>query len=224
MSLLSMAIIHRRTYQNFIKQYLIRMTANDKQFIDFVKAECKRHDVSCELRPTKFVKLGNIKCSGWFDSDNKRLVVSMNRPDALSILVHEYAHLTQWQDCLNGKFPLWDKSTNSLNLVDEWLGGKSVRNIRYHLAVNRDLELENEKRSVAIIRKFGLSIDIPSYIRRANAYAHFYNWLYHTRRWSKPSNSPYTNTMVIEAMSPRFNMRYDKMSKKVYNAFYAANI
>lgn len=200
------------------------MTPNDKKFVEFVKSECKRYGVKFDLRPTKFVKLGNIKCSGWFDSDNKHLVVSMNRPDSLSILVHEYAHLTQWQDCLAGKFPLWDISANSLNKVDEWLNGKRVHGIQHHLSINRDLELENEKRSVALIRKFGLNIDIPSYIRRANAYAHFYNWMYYTRKWCKPSNSPYTNEMVIEAMSPRFNMRYDKMSKRVYNVFYAANI
>ena len=62
------------------------------------------------------------------------------------------------------------------------------------------------------------------YIRKANAYAHFYNWLYYTRRWCEPTNSPYVNEIVIKAMSSRFNMRYDKMSERVYNAFYAANI
>lgn len=200
------------------------MTRNDKRFIQFVKDECKRYGVKCDLRPTKYVKLGNIECSGWFDSDNKRLVVSMNRADSLDILVHEYAHLTQWRDCENGKFDLWNKSAKSLNYVDAWLSGKTVRNIGKHLAANRDLELDNEKRSVKLIRKYKLSIDVPMYIRKANAYAHFYNWLYYTRRWCKPTNSPYSNDIVIKAMSTRFNMRYDTMSERVYNAFYAANI
>lgn len=200
------------------------MTRNDKRFIQFVKDECKRYGVICDLRPTKFVKLSNIKCSGWFDSEGKRLVVSMNRADSLDILVHEYAHLTQWQDCESGKFPLWDVSAKSLIRVDNWLSGKRVHHIQKHLAVARELELDNEKRSVKLIRKHKLSIDVPTYIRKANAYAHFYNWMYHTRRWSKPSNSPYSSSIVMKAMSPRFNMRYDKMSERVYNAFYAANI
>ncbi len=201
------------------------MTKADKEFIQFVKQECKRYGVKCDLRPTKYVKLsGSIKCSGWFDSEAKQLVVAMNRPDGLSILVHEYAHLTQWQDCLAGKFPLWSKSTESLNKVDGWLDGKRVYNIKRHLGVNRDLELDNEKRSVKLIRKHGLSINIPGYIRRANAYVQFYNWMFFTRRWSNPTNSPYNNPTVIEAMSDRFNMQYGEMSKKVFKAFKTANI
>ncbi len=201
------------------------MTRNDKQFIQFVKDECKKYGVKCKLRNSKYVKLSNtIMCSGWFDSDKQELVVAMNRPDALDILVHEYAHLTQWQDSLNGKFDLWEASATSLNRVDAWLNGKRIHHVKHHLGISRDLELDNEKRSVKIIRKFKLSIDIPSYIKKANAYAHFYNWMYYTRRWSKPTNSPYNNKIVIDAMSTRFNMRYDEMSKKVYKAFHAANI
>jgi hypothetical protein len=201
------------------------MTKNDKRFIEFVKRDCKRHGIKCDLRNTRYVKLSNsIKCSGWFDSEGKRLVVSMNRPDALSILAHEYAHLTQWQDCINGKFKLWNTSSTSLFKVDEWLAGKSVRNIKQHLAVARDLELDNEKRTVELIKKYNLSIDITDYIKRANAYVHFYNWLGHTRRWCTPANSPYNNEDVISVMSGKFNMRYDTLSKRVYGAFAKARI
>jgi hypothetical protein len=201
------------------------MTRNDKKFIQFVKEECAKYGIRCDLRDTKYVKLSpTIKCAGWFDSANKHLVVSMNRSDALSILVHEYAHLTQWQDSLKGKFDLWDKSTASLNRVDEWLAGKRIHHVRYHLSINRDLELDNEKRAVKLIKRFGLSIDIDTYIRRANAYVHLYNWMYYTRRWSTPKNSPYTNVGLLKSMSTKFNMNYSAMSTKVYNAFYEANI
>lgn len=201
------------------------MTKNDKRFIEFVKQDCKRHGIKCDLRNTKFVKLSaSIKCSGWFDSEGKRLVVSMNRPDALGILAHEYAHLTQWQDSINKNFKLWDRSAPSLSKIDEWLAGKPVRNITRHLAVARDLELDNEKRTVELIKKFNLSIDIPNYIKRANAYVHFYNWLGHTRKWCTPDNRPYDNRDVINVMSGKFNMRYDDLSKRVYGAFRRAKI
>ena len=201
------------------------MTRNDKRFIAHVKSECKRYGIKCDLRPTRYVKLtSSISCSGWFDSDGKRLVVAMNRPDALSILVHEYAHLTQWQDSINDKFDLWNRSSPSLTKVDEWLAGQPVRNIKYHLSVCRDLELDNEKRSARLIKRFGLSMDVSLYIKRANAYVQFYNWMYHTRRWCKPNNTPYSNPALVAAMSPKFNMKYTSLSKKVYNAFYAANI
>lgn len=201
------------------------MNKNDLKFIEHVKSECQRLGVFCDLRPSKYVKLsGNIACSGWFDSENLRLVVAMKRPDALSILVHEYAHITQWQDSKIGKFDLWDASTPSLIKVDEWLTNKPVKDIQKHLGICRDLELDNEKRSVKLIKQFKLSIDIPFYIKRANAYVLFYNWMFYTRRWSKPSNSPYSNPVVLEAMSTRFNMNYKKMSKKAYDAFLASKI
>ena len=197
-----------------------KFSKNDLAFIEFVKQECKRVGIKCDLRPTKYVRMGNIRCSGYFDSDGKMLVCSMNRPDSLGILVHEYCHLTQWEDGI----PLWKASDSSLTKVDEWLGGKRVHNIKRHLAASRDLELDNEKRSVRMIRKWKLSIDVADYIKKANAYVHFYNWMYYTRKWSSPKNSPYTNPIVQGVMSTRFNMKYSELSPRVYNAFKEAKI
>lgn len=201
------------------------MTKNDLKFIEYVKAQCALHGIKCDLRNTKSVKLsGNIRCSGWFDSDGKELVVSMGREDGLHILVHEYGHLTQWLDSLDNKHELWDLSTDSLGKVDAWLGGKRVHHIARHLGVARDLELDNEKRSVKLIKKWNLSIDTKEYIKRANAYVQFYNWMYFTRRWCKSTNRPYDNVTVVEAMPTTFRMNYSEMSPKVYNAFLTANI
>lgn len=201
-----------------------KLTKRDLSFIQFVKRECRKYGIKCDLRATKYVKFGNIRCSGWFDSEGRQLVVAFNRPDALSILAHEYAHLTQWQDSIAGKFPLWDKSATSLIKVDDWLSGVRVRNIQRHLAIARDLELDNEKRTVKLIQKFKLNIDIRLYIQKANAYAHFYNWLWHSRRWSRPGNAAYENDIILNVMSSKFNMKYTQMSKRVYNAFNATNI
>jgi hypothetical protein len=198
----------------------IKLTANDLAFIDYVKAECKRTGIKCDLRPTTYIRCDSIKCSGYFDSESKLLVVSMNRPDFLSILVHEYCHLTQWQD----EHPLWDKTALSLGKIDEWLTGKRVHNISKHLANARDLELDNERRSVQMMKKWKLSIDTKDYTRKANAYVHFYNWLYYTRRWSEPKNSPYTNGVIVAAMSSKFNMKYSSMPDKVLNAFISESI
>ena len=197
-----------------------KLTKNDKAFIEFVRQECKRVGIKMDLRPTGYLRIGNIRCSGYFDADNRKLVCATNRPDFLSILVHEYCHLTQWEEDI----PLWGASGNSLTKVDEWLGGKRVHNIKKHLAVSRDLELDNEKRSVKMIRKWKLSIDVEDYVKKANAYVLFYNWMYHSRRWSSPQNSPYTNPLVQEVMSTRFNMKYSELSPRTYKAFKEANI
>jgi len=220
---------NKKTTMKRIKKYskkartmamMERFTKEDLAFIEHVKAECKRTGIKCDLRPVRYVKISNIRCSGYFDSEGKVLVCSMNRSDSLGILAHEYAHLTQWDEGIK----LWDESGNSMEKIDSWLGGKRVHNIKRHLAVSRDLELDNERRTAKLIKKWKLSIDLNDYVKRANAYVHFYNWMYFTRKWSSPNNSPYTNPGIQSLMSTRFNMKYTEMTPRVYNAFKEANI
>lgn len=197
------------------------ITEKEKEFIKFVKAECKKHKVKCDLRKTKYVKLsGSIKCSGWFDSEKRELVCSMNRPDSIEILVHEYCHLTQWVD----KFPLWDVSTDSMGVIDRWLDGDVVVDIDKHIANARDLELDNEKRSVELMLKWGLNVDTNQYTKKANAYVLFYNHMLKTRKWSKPENSPYKNQNVLDMMSDKFDMNYDVMDSEIQKVFVNENI
>jgi len=197
------------------------MNKKAKDFIKHVKSECKKHGIKCDLRRTKYVRLsGNIKCSGYFDEDEPALVCSMNRPDSLEILAHEFGHFTQWVE----KIDLWKKCMTSMPLVDEWLGGKDVPNIKKHLAASRDLELDNEKRTVKLIKKFELDIDIERYIKKANAYVMFYNRMLATRKWATPKNSPYKNERLIEAMPGHFRMNYNSIPKRIERIFIEENI
>lgn len=187
-----------------------------KYFIAFVKAECRREGVKCDLRKTKYVKISdNIKASGYFDETVPTLVCSMGRKDSIEILVHEYCHLTQWRD----QIPLWKCVGTSMTAIDDWLDGKNVKNIKKHLANSRDLELDNEKRSVKVIKEFELPINIDNYIRKANSYVHFYNYMFLSRRWCTPNNSPYGNKKLMQAMSPKFNMNYKKLPKRIEKIF-----
>jgi hypothetical protein len=197
------------------------MRAKEKRFIEWVKKQCKTHGIKCELRKVKYLKLsGNIKCSGYFDEESKQLVVAMNNTDWLGILVHEYCHLTQWTDGVK----VWTDGCEGLEKVEEWLSGKNVRGIKSALAKSRDLELDNEKRSVALIKKWGFKIDIDDYIRKANAYVMFYNYMYHSRKWSAPGNAPYSNPNIISKMSNKFNMRYKEMSERLLKLYKEQNI
>jgi len=192
------------------------MNKKAKDFIKHVKSECKQHGIKCDLRKTKYVKLsGNIKCSGYFDEEEPALVCSMNRPDSLEILAHEFGHFTQWKKNID----IWKKSMISMPLVDEWLEGKEVPNIKKHLATCRNLELDNEKRAVRIIKKFNLDIDIDKYIKKANAYVLFYNRLLATRKWATPKNSPYNNQKIIEKMPRYFMKDYSVLPKRIKTVF-----
>lgn len=197
------------------------MKKSDKDFIKHVKSECKKHGIKCDLRNTKYVRLsGNIKCSGYFDEDEPALVCSMNRPDALEILVHEFGHFTQWIEQID----IWKKCMISMPLVDEWLSGKEIPDIKKHLAATRELELDNEKRAVKLIKKFNLNIDIDHYIRKANAYVFFYNRLLATRKWPTPNNSPYTNQRIIEKMPRYFKTDYSVTPKRIEKVFIQENL
>jgi hypothetical protein len=99
-----------------------------------------------------------------------------------------------------------------------------VRGIKTALAKSRDLELDNEKRSVALMKKWDLKIDIDDYIRKANAYVMFYNYMYHSRKWSNPNNAPYTNQMIVSKMSNKFNMRYTEMSERLLKLYKEQSI
>lgn len=197
------------------------MKAKEIRFIKWVKKQCKENGIKCDLRKVKYLRLsGNIRCNGYFDEENKQLVVAMNGKDNIGILVHEYCHMTQWLDGVK----VWTDGCVGLEKVEEWLSGKSVRGIKSALAKSRDLELDNEKRSVALIKKWGLDIDIDDYIRKANAYIMFYNYMYHSRKWSNPGNAPYSNENVTSKMSNKFNMRYNEMSERLIKLYKQNNI
>lgn len=193
---------------------------NTQQFVDFVSEECKKHGVKFKLKKSSYVKLsGNIKCSGWFDGVKKELVVAGGSTQWLSVLVHEYGHLTQWAE--NAK--VWKEADNISN-IDEWLNGKDVPEIKKALAKTRDLELDNEKRSVKLIKEWNLPIDTKEYTQKANAYVQFYNYLYYTRRWCTPTNSPYKNPAIYKKMPTIFKMNYKKLSEKYMKVFVDSGI
>lgn len=193
------------------------------EFINFVKDQCKKYGIKPDFRKVKYLRMSdNIKCSGYFDYENQRLVVALEHKDWLETLIHEYAHFTQWlEGC-----PEWTENIEGIYKVDQWIGGKNIKDVQTYIGMARDLELDNEKRSVQIIKDWGLDefIDVDEYIQKANAYVMFYNWLGKTRRWCSPKNSPYGNKNVVKMMSKKFDMEYENMDKSIERVFFEEKI
>lgn len=190
-------------------------------FVAHVKSECKKHNIRLQLRKAAYLKFnGSSTCSGYFDSGERLLAVATNRVDWLSILVHEYAHLTQWVDNCEA----WRLGSNSLTKAFGWLEGDDVRNYRFHLGRVRDLELDNEKRSVKLIKKWQLPIDVKEYTQKANAYVLYYNWMCYTRRWMSTKTSPYSNPTIYAKMPTTFRTSYRVLCKKHRKLFETAEV
>lgn len=194
--------------------------SNTTRFVKHVRSECKKYGIKFLLKRSKYVITeGNIRCVGWFDDIKKELVVAGKDRNWLLTLVHEYAHLTQWAD----KCKEW-QDTESIGNIDDWLNGKEIKNPKRALAKTRDLELDNEKRSVKLIKEWNLPINIKIYTQKANAYIQFYNYMYLTRRWHPIKNSPSTNPKVYKQMPAIFSMNYKKLSEKYLKVFEDAGL
>ena len=198
------------------------LSKNVRAFINHVKGHCKEVGIKCDIRPVKYLVLsGNIRCNGYFCEETMRLVVSGKNKDWLGVLAHEYAHLTQWQD---KKTNIWKTGSTGVTQLDDWLGGKKIRSIKKAIEWSRDLELDNEKRTVKLIKKWKLPIDLNDYIKKANAYIHFYSYLRYSKKWSAPGKAPYSNKAIWEAMPSNFRMNYKKMSDKYLKLYKEQNI
>jgi hypothetical protein len=194
-----------------------------EEFFKFLRKECKTHGVELSLRKTGYVKLSGFKCGGYFDCDSTpkpKLVCAMNKSSSISTLVHEYCHMTQWLD----KIPLWGMAGISNYIMGEWLNGVEYSDIANHIAIVRNLELDNEIRASEMIEDYDLGVTKSEYIKTANAYIVYYNYLLISRKWSKPQNSPYCNKKIVAAMSDKFDMNYQSLDRDLYDLFKSENI
>lgn len=183
-----------------------------KEFVNFVKQECKKHNVICDLRKTKYLRIDGLVCSGAFFPEGK-LVVAMKNPDSYEVLVHEYCHMTQALE--NGD--VWKNHQKISNKeFTGWFNDKPSTNIKQYIKWIIAAELDNEKRSVKLIKKLKLDfIDIDLYIKKANLYIQFYNWVLLHRKWTKPNKPLHKSKKLIGLVPKKFTMDYSKISKRL---------
>lgn len=192
----------------------------EEEFVKYVKKECRNNNVKCILTQTGYLRMDGIPCSGMFYEVNGNqggiLKVAMKNDLAYEILVHEYCHMTQWID----KIDEWKKHQriDSLKFTG-WLRGNKCKSIKKYIEWIIALELDNEKRSVNVIKKLNLDfIDIDLYIKRANAYLQFYNWVLENRQWATKNKPIYKSDEVISLVPAKFNMNYSRIPYKLSKA------
>jgi hypothetical protein len=167
-----------------------------------------RFGVSVLLSPDSTVDCDGFWSQGWFDGDDKKLVVGTGCDEQkwLGVLLHEYSHLTQWVE----RAPVWREDEKDGAVIDDWLKGKSVRNARKAVAARRELEADCERRTVRLIRELEAPIDLDRYIRGANSYIHFYNVIAEKRKWYAPGRGPYSVPEVLAVANPTLDDDFSK--------------
>lgn len=153
-------------------------------------------------------------CGGLFNGCDKEFIVAMGNRLGFEVLVHEYNHFLQWKD----ERKRYDSLSNGNAIISDWLGGKFFKKSIIAYATEQVIELEwdCERRSIEMIKKYKLDIDLDDYIRSANSYIFFYHAVKKTRVWAtKPLyKKALLKTMPTELMDLEYYLDENNISKK----------
>jgi len=209
------------------------MNSSTRKFINYVKAECKKHGVKVKISNRKYLIIpeeNNVRVNGYFCSDSKVLRVASNKPFKkwFPIFVHEFCHFLQWKE--NCK--IWRDSFSDGNLgyldasdaVFKWIDGErmSSKKIDKCIVLARNVELDCERRVCKLIKEFNLPLNLDEYAQQANTYVYLYNWLKYSRRWYKTGNAPYENPKIWKSMPKTLKGSHNKIPKyilELYNRY-----
>ena len=181
-----------------------------KDFIAYVRTVCREYDIKLYLSKGQSIVYPMLNTEGgargknkamgmgcWIEADGPddkgnepaKLLVATNRPrwQWLGTLAHELNHVMQWLECeptYTGS--MMKHGEDASEVVENWLEFKKdyhKRTLRRACQITLDCELDNEKRTVAMLKKFELPVDIKRYIQCANAYLLFHQVMFDNRVW-----------------------------------------
>lgn len=140
--------------------------------------------IELQLIPKKRIEAeGEDTMIGGFSEDEKLLELATKRKDWHLILAHEFCHYLQWKE---GYFDNVAQIA-AYAMFQPWLQKK--RDLPSDMVTDfiremQSLELDNEKRTLALLKKFDVEFDKEDYIRKSNVYLLSYEI---TRRVRKPT-------------------------------------
>jgi len=179
-----------------------------RTFIAHVKKHTSEYGVSLTITKFKQINMGYGfgRACGCFDG--KIIRIAGKQHDVVESILHEYSHFIQyihsediWIKAMRNDL---DKALYNPNVTDKQIGRM--------LELDKQLELDAEKKAVALIKKWNLPIDVEKYIKGANAYIYFYVYMMKYRRWHK--KSPGIMPSILDIMPSRFCKNYDKLPEE----------
>lgn len=138
---------------------------------------------------------------GQFISEDKVLEVAtcQSTEDFILTFIHEYCHFLQWRD----HYYLFRKSSKDLLIFERFLNIRKLTN-RVNAAINlvQQLELNCEKRVIALLESYKIDCNYDLYIQKSNAYILFYAVIKHTKKWYK--HNPAVIKQILDVMPTTF--------------------
>ena len=171
------------------------------RFIGEAILDMANHGITVRMPHETKVTYNELKCNGFFDSDEFVCAVDKPVKQWLQIFLHEYCHFLQYKE--NKKKWL---STGARLLFDKQLYSDEIIE---HCKKIQSEEIDCEKRAVALIKAYKLGFDLEKYIQAANAYIYFFETIPITRQWYK--KPPYEVRRILEVVPYQFKADYSKM-------------
>ena len=193
---------------------------NIQKFLEYVKETCCEHGIRFKSVDEANITLTNKEVvAGYFSDSPPILAVASGGNEIVWVatLVHEFSHLQQFLEhdpTYGGRYG----NSTADRIVKKWMGGHDYkeRTVERCLDIQKQCELNCERRAVTNIRKFDLPLDIAKYSQSASAYVHYFNYMKLTRRWNPPNGKfPTEIDEILEMMPLTLRGKYDRMSKKM---------
>lgn len=168
---------------------MIKISSENKDvqaFIDYVHSSLRKYKINLILS-LETATIGKNQISGYFDDGSKELLVCINEPNWIETLVHEFCHFLQFKEQDPIYTSLDQDGSNYISELWDWLDGKLefISTKRKNEAFRKiiAMELDCERRSVEMIKRFKLPVNLEDYEYVAFVYIHFYNFCKKYRTW-----------------------------------------
>lgn len=196
------------------------MHPNHLAFISHVKQECRLNGMRLLLSKKSILREGIHTYGGFFDEE-KIAVSSGSESWVIRTLAHEYSHLQQWIEDDPSYFKTKLRGgIDSITIMNKWIEGHEYKKstINRALSLNRDCELNCERRTIDVIKEFGLQLDINKYCQSANSYILCYNFVKKVRTWDF-KGSIYSKEIVDEMPTDLYTLNYNRLPR-YYEALF----
>ena len=174
-------------------------------FIRMVRNDLADRDCSLIVGRGKQLNCDGFRVDGYFSESSREIRVARGCPQWLGTLAHEYAHFRQWVE----RDKSYMRSGEALKMIDSWFGGTDYaeRDLSRAFRIVRTMERDAERRSVEMITRYNLPVNLDLYIKRANCYIYAHFIMERHRKFWAFKQDPFYSRKVLAIMPTDFRKR-----------------